>query len=449
MAKVATRQKGATMANILVLSQYWVPENGVPQRRWSWLTGVLKELGHEVAVIAPPAHYNRHISYREWLSGRKKIRDNEELGPNGEKIFRCAYLPSGDSLTGKALNQAVVAWFTLTTSWAKRKSLFRSGGPDIVIGTVPALPTSVTTALSARLLGVPYVIDLRDAWPDLLRQSGDWNSDVGHASIRERMLSLGPKQIVFQAVEKVIDSILLDADGVITTAESLSSRIRQDFQNHGNYEARVVTIRNVFPIRSYPDSPVKKAKPAGTLNILYAGTLGRAQKLSNAVEAVRIAQDAGYDVCLRLVGAGAAKEALRSQIQKLGVNVELIDRLPADELAPHYQWADVALVHLAAWESLKMAVPSKTYELIGNGIFITAAIAGETVEVIEKLEAGVAVEPESPQALADAWIKLAQSDTATLPDLKAPSWVKAERETTVPKVLAQLVEAITESENQR
>lgn len=46
----------------------------------------------------------------------------------------------------------------------------REYAPDLVIGTVPALPTSVVTMLTARIIGAPYIIDLRDAWPELLRE---------------------------------------------------------------------------------------------------------------------------------------------------------------------------------------------------------------------------------------------------------------------------------------
>ena len=46
---------------ILLVTQYWYPENGVPQRRWSWLAKILIDAGHEVCVVAPPPRNSRSI----------------------------------------------------------------------------------------------------------------------------------------------------------------------------------------------------------------------------------------------------------------------------------------------------------------------------------------------------------------------------------------------------
>lgn len=38
---------------LLVLSQFWYPENGVPQRRWTWLSNIFSEIGGDISVVAP------------------------------------------------------------------------------------------------------------------------------------------------------------------------------------------------------------------------------------------------------------------------------------------------------------------------------------------------------------------------------------------------------------
>lgn len=94
---------------ILVLSQYWHPENGVPQRRWTWLSKILVDAGHEVTVIAPPPHYQRKMGLKTWWEERRFSSALENhTGPSGERIVRSGFLPAGSSLTQKALNQATV-----------------------------------------------------------------------------------------------------------------------------------------------------------------------------------------------------------------------------------------------------------------------------------------------------------------------------------------------------
>ena len=132
---------------ILILSQYWAPENGVPQRRWSWLSQMLVEQGHQITVIAPPPHYDRKISPAEWVCKFAAGGFNEEeIGDTGELILRSPFLPAGNSLTARALNQAFVG------VGAVFRVLWRTGSlkgykPDVIIGTVPAIPISMVVWL--------------------------------------------------------------------------------------------------------------------------------------------------------------------------------------------------------------------------------------------------------------------------------------------------------------
>lgn len=77
----------------------------------------------------------------------------------------------------------------------------------------------------------------------------------------------------------------------------------------------MVTVRNVFPrANDYTYTP-RADREEGTLNVLYAGTLGRAQMLSNAVKALK--ETTG--VTLRLVGSGVAREQLKREAEGLPV----------------------------------------------------------------------------------------------------------------------------------
>src|SRR5699024_11672833 len=42
---------------------------------------------------------------------------------------------------------------------------------DVVVATVPALPNLVAGRVIAWIKGVPYVVEMRDAWPDLIFES--------------------------------------------------------------------------------------------------------------------------------------------------------------------------------------------------------------------------------------------------------------------------------------
>lgn len=426
---------------ILILSQYWHPENGVPQRRWTWLSKVLVDAGHEVTVIAPPPHYQRKITLKTWWGeGLYSAKAEKSNGPSGERIIRSGFFPAGQSLTQRALNQATVA---LGAIWVvlRRSDLLPTPTPDLVIGTVPALPTAVAARLVAKKLGKPYIIDLRDAWPDLLTESRNWNKSTGKKSVRERILSKGPLQLVSATTKRSLNGALKHAAGISVTSSHLAEnlRARPEIMSDGATPP-VETIRNVFPPETKFAEGNENDGSRGQLNVLYAGTFGRAQNLENALCAAELAREQGIDVALCFVGAGVTREALSESVRERGLDVTIESRKSAGDLAPFYEWADTALVHLTDWEPLERAVPSKTYELMAARVHISAVVSGETAELVRGLGAGDVVDPEDPQALAEQWVKLANNRTLLSIEGSGSEWVAEERVMVAPQRLLALIE---------
>ncbi|MGV0361495.1 glycosyltransferase family 4 protein [Corynebacterium minutissimum] len=420
----------------------------MPQRRWSWLTKILLEAGHEVMVIAPPPHYLRQIGLREWLSRDSIVGARDTVdGISGERILRSGFFPAGSTLTRRILNQASVAASMLVMQMSHRKQIL-SYAPDLVIGTVPALPTSVVTMLVARHIRVPYIVDLRDAWPELLREKDDWNSGTGKKSIREIILSKGPFQLLTALTEKSMKKALNHADGIVTTSEDLSAYLAETMPEKSASRERVIrTVRNVFPPKTKYLAADKSALNSDELHVLYAGTVGRAQRIDNAVRAAKIAQDRGYKVCLRIVGDGAAWLAVKELIQASATNATIEHRYPAENLEEFYDWADTALVHLTAWEPLTRTVPSKTYELMSVGLHISAVVQGEAAALVEKLEAGHVVEPDDPEALAEMWISLIEDRSRLHVTSRGREWVAQQRDDVVPQEIREIVSRVAKESN--
>ncbi|MDV2431445.1 glycosyltransferase family 4 protein [Corynebacterium tuberculostearicum] len=428
---------------IVIFSQYWIPENGVPQRRWKWLAEVLKEHGHDLLVVAPPPHYARKVSLSCWIRqrGYRSSRSLEQ-GECGENILRTGYFPAGRSLTQRVLNQSAVALaglFVLLT----RRDVLKNFSPDLIIGTVPSLPTAFVAAVAGKASKLPYILDLRDAWPELLHDWEKWNDDLGVPSFRQKLLAFGPAQLVTPVVEFVLNRCFEGAHGILTT----SSRLGASLVDKGYVEddTQTKTVRNVFPMES-EWKPSSRKKRRGELNILYAGTIGRAQQLSNALSAIEILKRRGLSVSMRIIGEGAAKKNLTKIVEARNLPVDFLPRVTADALSEHYAWADTALVHLADWGPLRMAIPSKTYELMEQKIHISGVIDGEAAELIEQTQAGFVVQPNSPEELANAWNVLAAGTEVPRGSNRASEWVKNERENRSPGAFFELLERVIDRE---
>lgn len=355
-------------------------------------------------------------------------------GPSGETILRSPFIPGGDSLTRKALNQGAVALGSLGVV-LRRKGPIKSFDPHLVIGTVPALPTAVVAFVASLRLRVPFIIDLRDAWPALLDFSGRWNEATGQQSVRERFLSRGGVQLVAALTRRCLSLALRKATSVLVTSESLRLELNSVF---GGAE-KTHTVRNVFPPSTVIQKIPRLQGPTDSLNVLYAGTIGRAQQLGNAIEAARLAQLEGIDVHLRFVGAGAAKEHIKQLAISNGINAVFEDRRGASELVDLYQWADTALVHLADWKPLEHAVPSKTYELMSQKLHITGVVAGETAELIKTLEIGDAVCPAQPKDLARLWCELAKDRGRLAIGSTGIEWLEDQRNKVAPQTFIESI----------
>lgn len=424
------------MARIVVLSQYWAPENGVVQRRWKWLSELLSNQGHEIYVFAPPPHDKRKVKVSDWLKGLGfllRARGGEEIG--SATVYRTGFVPTGRSLTRRIFNQAWVGLSMLVTVLVPPREL-RSLRPDLVIGTVPALPTAAVTKIAAWRFRARYIIDLRDAWPALFRESREWNQSVGTASVRERLLTKGPFQALVWLSERMLNRVLDDADGILTTSEWLALEIQK-----GNPSRPVATVRNVFPA-AVDVRQRENGKPHGRLHVLYAGTIGRAQYLDNVVAAARICRERGLNVTVRFVGNGAAWYHLKKMVKAYEVDAQFVPQVQPSDLVTHYQWADTALVHLNDWPSLRFAVPSKTYELMQAGIHISGVVEGETARLISEFHAGTVVPPDNSIALADVWTLLAESTTRPSGSEAGRLWVERQREEKAPEQISWLINEI-------
>lgn len=393
-------------------------------------------------VVAPTPHCRREKSLKSWVRGIFSERDIDlEVGPCGEKILRCPYIPATHSLSRRVLNQIVIACGMVVRVLPKT-SFPRDFAPDLVIGTVPALPTAAVTLFVSKLLGVPYIIDLRDAWPDLLHVSSEWNKALGRKSLRQKLLEKGPKQALLRVVERVLWLVYSRADAMVFTSRYLEDSTMRKLKQRAHRQPEALLIRNVFPtpvLKSQNKCEDDHTASSPELRILYAGTIGRAQNLKNLLEALEIAVEGGVEVKAKILGKGDALPHLKETWNNKSGSVQFEQAINPEKMSEYYDWADCAVVHLAEWEALQRAVPSKTYELMERGVFIIGVVSGETASLIRELGAGRVVPPNHPVLLAETIKELAGNRHLLELQGSAQSWVAKERRIVETKVIPRIL----------
>ena len=102
------------------------------------------------------------------------------------------------------------------------------------------------------------------------------------------------------------------------------------------------------------------------------------------------------------------KEDLLALKEELSLsNVTMLDAQPRESIPAYLSAADVALVPLRRLDLFKGALPSKIFDAWVCGCPVLLSIEGEARRVLEQAQAGLFVEPESPQVLAEAVRRLA------------------------------------------
>jgi colanic acid biosynthesis glycosyl transferase WcaI len=368
---------------ILLLTHYYPPENGAPQRRWSALISRLTAAGHEVDVICPPPHYpsGRLARSQRRLHGRGMRVDR-----SGARVIRVTYLPHDGSIVTRTLDHLWVAAATV----ARASRLLRSGrlAPDVVIATAPALETLIAGRILARLFSLPLVAEMRDAWPDL----------VAHTP--GLLTGSTPTTLIKRQVHRFVTELQRGADAVVTTtatfADVLRSRSIED----------ITVLRNATELARYDViDPAVRSEGDG-LRLLYMGTIGRSQGLDRIVEAAARAEAKGIDLEVRIVGQGADVERLRRLTARLSAPVRIFGQVEGSEVPLHYAWADSTIVSLRDWEPFGWTVPSKLYELLATGKHITAVVSGEAADIVRAAGAGDVVSPGDVDALVELWAAL-------------------------------------------
>lgn len=380
--------------HILICSQQWYPEQGIAQRRLEWITRSLIEAGNTVSVITAPPHYPEgklDSTAPEHQPGSRYV------GPYGEDIWRTSFREHDIRLQTRIADQAVIAASSLRVA----EMVVAEKVPDLVLASAPPLPSIGTAWRIARHHRAPFIVDLRDAWPDMAGYVGAAGPDSPKVSWKRHALGSALRVPAF-AIEKIIRR----ADGLITTTESFGDEAAR------RWHKPTYLLRNLH-VTGIPNPVMTAPVDDDTLKIVYSGTIGRAQGLMSAIEAVEICVNRRVPIRMTLNGTGAHVGALKEFVARRDLPVDLHGRIPREDALRRYSNADTILVHLQDWKPLEHTVPSKLYEAIGSGRHVSLAANGESAALLRESGAGDAVPAMDQRALADLWTKL-QGDRTML-----------------------------------
>ncbi|EYT54172.1 glycosyltransferase family 4 protein [Kocuria sp. UCD-OTCP] len=370
---------------LLVLTHSYWPEHSPPQRRWSALTRFLVPAGWDVSFLAPTPRFLAVGEERPEGSAWGR-----SIGPLGERIHRVPYLSARHGRLCKLTDQL----FTAAVAAVRGVS---TGSFDVILVTAPALPLLASGWLLARLKGVPFVVEMRDAWPNLAEDAN--------------LVRHGGKSVV----NRVVEFVQNHADLVVTVTEGFATTLRE------RGVRSVVTVRNGVVLDNTP-RVLPPAAQRDRLEVLYLGNHGESQRLENLIEASALV---GERMRLTMVGQGSQKPALEALAARLGAPVRFLPPEYGRAVFERYAEADTVVVSLRDdWKSFDATIPSKTYEVLSVGRHITAIVRGEAARVFEDAGEGDVIGGQ-PGDIARLWQALIADRSRLRPRSSGRAWVAA------------------------
>lgn len=388
---------------VLVIAQYFPPRRSTFSSRWAWLSTFLAERHHDVEVVA-------FLSTARQLGNLRHAFESDPPPP-GVRFLPVLPVLRGQGLATRAMADSLAA----VRGFRRAMSV---ADVDVVVASAPSLVTIPLGWLVAKVRRKPFVLDLRDAWPELMDDWREWNHD-GQPPRPLHPLKKVAFPVAAVVVRKLVHGLRLRADAVVVTTERLAARLREQGAQ------RVEAIRNTSA-KPWPYALPRVPDESDELRVLYLGNVGRAQLLATAIRAAALAAERGTNVKLRIVGSGPHWDAARKIARQTKAPVEFIERIPTYEVLDHYRWADTVLVILRDWASMQDTVPSKLYEVLLTGRHISASLAGEAADIVSRYSAGDVVPPQDVEALAQLWCDLAAHRERLHVSHRGRYWVRKE-----------------------
>ncbi|MDQ6778282.1 MAG: glycosyltransferase family 4 protein [Actinomycetota bacterium] len=336
-----------------------------------WAQG-LRDLGHDVEVVAAHPHYPdprwgvRLRPYREVRDGIRVLRLPLWIGR------RSAAERYRQELTFMAAQTAATPFLS---------------SPDVLVSTSPCFPALLPAIVNVRTRKIPWVLWLHDLLPDGATATG-LVGDTGPVLALARRLE--------RAAYRAADRIVVDSRSFVD-----------------NLVAKGVPPAKI-ELMSLPATrvPLSAASPRanGNLRILSMGNIGHTQGLASFVRAFEAHPELTAGATLVITGTGVAADEARTEV--ITDDVRMLGVVDDGELERQLRAANIGFVS-QRYNGSEFNIPSKIMNYMAYGLPVLAAVdpSGEAARIVRESRAGWIVDSGDPYAFPREIARLAHDAT--------------------------------------
>jgi glycosyltransferase involved in cell wall biosynthesis len=355
---------------VWLINHYALPPSEPGGTRHYTLARELIRSGHDVTVIA--SSFN-HATHSQINCLYEKLRAFKRFGGVPFLLLR---VPAYRGNMTRLWNMIVFAfeiWLGLGTR--------RMCKPDIVVGSSLTLLTAFAAERLARRMRVPFILEIRDLWPQTMVDMG--------------MHPQHPAVIGFGIIERYL---YRHADKIVT----LLPNAAEYMVPRGARPKDITWIPNGVDMELMPFPHAPTSHDAFT--VMYAGSHGLSDCLDSVLDAASILdKEAPGRFFFRFVGDGPNKCELQRRVANDNIaNVVFYDPVPRREVFSVLQEADAFIITAKKTDLYRYGIsPNKLHEYMAAAR--PTIFAGNSHNnPIAEAAAGITVAPEDPRAIAAA-----------------------------------------------
>ena len=278
--------------------------------------------------------------------------------------------------------------------------------PDVIIGSTPHLFAALAAWRAARRHQVPFVLEVRDLWPESLAVSG------------------GRRGPTYWALHLLARFLYRVADLIVVLARGVGDFLART----GVAPHRIVLAPNGVDVSAYREST---PPPRASIRLAYAGAHGPANGLEAVLDAAALLRD-DERVAFELVGDGPSKPTLVASARSRGLeNVHFREPISKQAMPAFLGECDAGLMVLKDVPLFSFGVsPNKLFDYWGASLPVVCNVPGDVAELVRQSDGGVQARDASGVALADAinlLLTMTPAERAAM-GARGRAWVARERD---------------------
>ena len=370
---------------ILFLTDNFPPETNAPATRTYEHCLKWVKMGYKVTVITCFPNFPKGKVFEGYTN---KLYQKEDI--DGIRVIRVwTYISENNGFVKRIIDYVSFA----VTSFLF--GLFLK--TDLIIATSPQFFTAISGRMLSVFKRIPWVMEVRDLWPDSIAAVGSMNK------------SSKP----FKILKKIEHYLYLSASKIIVVTDSFKKYL---IEKHQINQDKVGVFKNGVLVSNF-----KKPKPNDVLTlkeslglknkiiISYLGTHGLAHGLKFILES--ISKISNPNLHFLFIGDGAEKQNLIKYSKTLNSkNFTFLESVTKSEIPLYIEISDFSLVNLKKSDEFKNVIPSKIFENIAMYKPILLGVEGESKELIDDYEVGVCFEPENKESFLNALFDIQKLD---------------------------------------